>query len=200
MLTDLLALRRLILDEGMSVQEVAAAAGVSVAECEARTASLLERGELEVVMGSRLRLVPLLRSTRVGFVRAAELVRAGEWTTYGDIKKVATGTEAGSQAVGRFACSDPTFPNPHRVLMSGGLIARSWRDAAGNGPEYCRARLVEEGISFRDGGAADVANYVSAVALADRWDADPTSVRVPERPEVKGAARLRKARTENAEF
>jgi alkylated DNA nucleotide flippase Atl1 len=109
---------------------------------------------------------------------AAELIRAGEWVTYGDISIAVRGDDGGAIAVGRMAATRPDFPNPHRVLRAGGVIPPQWHDDNGAGPEACRHRLEAERVSFDDKGRADQARRVSYEELRDRLR--HAGVQVPE--------------------
>ena len=98
------------------------------------------------------------------YLRIAGLVRAGEWTTYGDLSMAVRGDANASRAVGRLAATHPGFPNPHRVLRAGGRPA----DAGGDWPEESRRRLEAEGVRFGPGGVADPARYVEWHELVSR--------------------------------
>lgn len=77
--------------------------------------------------------------------RAVGLVRPGEWTTYGDISTAVTGHRHGARFVGNLAATDDRFPNPARVLRSGGTVAPSPVRSS----ERVIARLKREGVRFR---------------------------------------------------
>lgn len=87
--------------------------------------------------------------------RVVGLVRPGEWTTYGDISTAVTGHRHGARFVGTLAATDDRFPNPARVLRSGGTVAPSPVRSS----EQVIARLKREGIRFR-GGRADPSQHV----------------------------------------
>ncbi len=106
-------------------------------------------------------------TTESPYLSIARLVRAGEWTTYGDLSIAVRGDTNASRAVGRLAATHPGFPNPHRVLRAGGGPA----DAGRAWPEECRRRLEAEGVRFVSGGLADPARYVEWHELISRRDA-----------------------------
>ena len=60
-----------------------------------------------------------------------------------------------ARSVASVAAKNPTFANPHRVLLKGGVIAADWRDDDGKGPEECERRLRADGIDFDEDGTAD---------------------------------------------
>jgi hypothetical protein len=45
------------------------------------------------------------------------------------------------------------LPHAQRILAAGGRVARGWRDEDGGGPEACRDRLLDEGLTFVAGRA-----------------------------------------------
>lgn len=61
-------------------------------------------------------------------------VRAGAWTTDGDVSAVATGTHTAAMAVGNIAANNPDFPHPHRLLTHKGAIPDTWATKTGVGP------------------------------------------------------------------
>lgn len=81
-------------------------------------------------------------------VRTAAHVRAGEWTTYGDLSAAVLGHKRAARFVGMLAATDERFPNAHRVLTSEGRISRP---DGNTGP--ARRRLDSEGVSFVRGRA-----------------------------------------------
>ena len=85
--------------------------------------------------------------------RAAALVRAGEWTTYGDLSAaVHAGDKSRARAVARAAATVDCFPNAHRVLGHDGKVIRG----PGHDDERLRAagRLRREGVDFDAAGRA----------------------------------------------
>lgn len=86
----------------------------------------------------------------------ARLVRAGEWTTYGDIAAAVHGRRGYARAVARTAALDHRFPNAHRVLRSDGSVTRPGGDER---VAAVIARLESEGIVF-GAGRADAARRV----------------------------------------
>jgi len=73
----------------------------------------------------------------------ARLVARGEWTTYGDIARVALGGR-GARVVGQIAARGG-IANAHRVLLAGGRVSPGFDGAR---VERCRRRLEAEGIRF----------------------------------------------------
>ncbi|MCA1836398.1 MAG: hypothetical protein LC721_08760 [Actinobacteria bacterium] len=168
----LLRFRALAMDAGMTAALAARKAGVRLEVVQGALDSLARDGKVERVNPNTWRLAPRLRATRELYMRAAAFVREGEWTTYGDISRVVRGDEEGSQAVSLAAASVVAFPNPHRVLQKNGIIAPGWKDSEGNGPDGCRRRLEQGGLSFDEKGRADKALYVKATELIRRWEAE----------------------------
>ena len=139
--------------------------------------ALAERGVLEDLRTAtgepaRWRLAPKYRGVSDPYLRMAGMVRGGEWTTYGDISISVRGDTLGARAVGRAAATLVHFPNPHRVLWSGGRVPSAWKshDSAAPDPQECVHRLSLEGVSFDDRGHASRANYVSWDTLVERGE------------------------------
>ncbi|SCE78188.1 Alkylated DNA nucleotide flippase Atl1, participates in nucleotide excision repair, Ada-like DNA-binding domain [Micromonospora coriariae] len=105
----------------------------------------------------------------------AACIKPGEWATYGDLSKVATGTSSAAIAVGTIAARTPAFPNPHRILAGKGKIPNSWASSDGGGPDACRERLGAEGISFLPDGRAAPQQRASVDALRTRWREQATA-------------------------
>ncbi len=96
---------------------------------------------------------------------ASQLVRPGEWTTYGDLGAAATGGGHAARQVARLAASHDEFANAHRVLASGGRVAHGPGDEVS--ARRRRARLEAEGVVFRDG-VADPFRRVGWIELRGR--------------------------------
>lgn len=95
-------------------------------------------------------------------IEVSRLLRAGEWTTYGDLAAAAGGLGA-ARVVGRLAAGHPAFANAHRVLGAGGRVA-----PAGTGAAARRRRALEaEGVVFA-GVHADPARRVGWNELRGR--------------------------------
>lgn len=93
-----------------------------------------------------------------------KLVARGEWTTYGDIARVALGGR-GARIVGQIAARGG-IANAHRVLLAGGRISRGFD---GGRVERCRHRLEAEGIRF-EGDRADPSRRLTWLDLATRLE------------------------------
>jgi alkylated DNA nucleotide flippase Atl1 len=97
----------------------------------------------------------------------AALVGRGEWTTYGEIARVALGGRA-ARVVGG-AAARGLLGNAHRILLAGGRISPGW----GGEAEECRKRLESEGIRFRNG-RADPVRHLTWLDLAARFETRAT--------------------------
>lgn len=161
-------------EEGVSTSGICRLmGGYDTANAHVALRSLQSRGVIEEVPGRRpirWRLVPRYRATADPYLAIAEQVRSGEWTTYGDVSVAVRGDTKGARAVGRAAAKLVHFPNPHRVLQSGGRIPEGWRPT--NRPEpdptECRRRLEAEGVEFDEHGRANRQNYVAWDVLVER--------------------------------
>jgi alkylated DNA nucleotide flippase Atl1 len=103
-----------------------------------------------------------LNAERVAAV--GRLVASGEWTTYGDIARVALGGRA-ARIVGQIAARGG-IPNAHRVLLAGGRISPGFD---GGRVEPCRHRLEAEGIRFEQD-RADPSRRLTWLDLAARLE------------------------------
>lgn len=135
--------------------------------------SLHSRGVIEEVPGERpmrWRLAARYRATAEPYLVIAEQVRAGEWTTYGDVSIAVRGDTTGARAVGRAAAMLEHFPNAHRVLQQGGQVPEGWRSTGSEqpNPDECRLLLEAEGVRFDRHGRAERENYVSWEVLDER--------------------------------
>jgi alkylated DNA nucleotide flippase Atl1 len=101
-------------------------------------------------------------------VAVAALVGRGEWTTYGEIARVALGGR-GARVVGG-AAARGRLANAHRVLLARGRISPGW---GGGNVDECRRRLEAEGIRFLDG-RADPARHLTWLDLAARFETRAT--------------------------
>jgi alkylated DNA nucleotide flippase Atl1 len=80
----------------------------------------------------------------------AALVGPGEWTTYGDIARVALGGRGARRVGGAAARGD--LANAHRILLSGGRISPGGGEAWS---AEVRRRLEAEGVRFAGARADD---------------------------------------------
>lgn len=137
--------------EGWKTGEIAHTAGMDQPNAYMTLQALQKQGIAELVPGSdpqRWRLLPRYRQ-RQSILRAAALVREGEFTTYGDISQVVYGHSHGGKAIGRMAMTAPDFPHPWRVLGKGGLIPANWSfPDPTHGPEDGEQLLDGEGIEI----------------------------------------------------
>jgi alkylated DNA nucleotide flippase Atl1 len=153
--------------KGMTVSEITEYLERSELETRALLQELAQSKLVEEVpyrSPPRWRITAAQRRERV--LLASQLVKSGEWTTYGDIAVSVFSSARVAQGIGRIAV-DPAFANPHRVLDRDGAIRPGWRDAQGNDATYCRALLEREGVRFHDE-RADEAQRVRAQELRQR--------------------------------
>ncbi len=158
-------------DDGMPTSAIAAAMQYEVPNTYLTLQSLVRLGIAELIPGSkpqRWRLHPRQRGTAGPYLLAGQQVRSGEWATYGDLSIAVRGGDKGARAVGRAAATLPDFPNPHRILKSGGRIPPDWHDDEGNGPSECQRRLTAEGVTFTPDGRASAAHRVAWEEIRDR--------------------------------
>ncbi|MBA2313413.1 MAG: MGMT family protein [Actinobacteria bacterium] len=152
----ILALSGLAIEDGMRTSEVAKEISYEVPNTHMTLQALERAGHVEMVPGSkpqRWRLHPKYRVTAKTYMTIAEQVKAGEWTTYGDISIALRGDTKAARAIGQVAARIPEFPNPHRVLREPGVISQYWVDHEGKGPDRCQQMLEAEGIDFVEGQA-----------------------------------------------
>ena len=172
-----LELEEIYTADGLSTGEIARAIHYDDANVWLVLDALRRRGIVETVPGKepqRWRISERHRRTAEPYIAVARLVNRGEWTTYGDVAVAAGMGPMAAIAVGRAAATLPNFPEPHRILKKGGVIAEDWHDEDGRGPEECRRRLRDEGVNFVNG-CADAAQRVSWETLRDRADAIATA-------------------------
>jgi alkylated DNA nucleotide flippase Atl1 len=146
----------LSLDRGLTAGEVSREVTYDEANTYTALGGLEKAGLLEQVPDAspkRWRLAVKHRRDKI--LAASRVIAGGEWTTYGDIAVAVGGNVRLARSVASVAAKNPTFANPHRVLLKGGLIAPDWRDDDGNGPDECERRLRAEGVDFGEDGAAD---------------------------------------------
>lgn len=162
-------------DNGMRGSEIATEIKYDAANTHTALKALKDRGVVEEFRpptgeGPRWRLAPAFRGVSDPYVRMAGFVRAGEWTTYGDISVAVRGDTSAARAVGRAAATLPHFPTPHRVLWNGGRVPPTWKShaSATPDPEECARRLKAEKVTFDDKGHAGRAHYVSWDVLVER--------------------------------
>jgi alkylated DNA nucleotide flippase Atl1 len=162
-------------DRGMRTSEIAAEIAYDAPNTHTALKALKDRRVVEEYRpatgeGARWRLAPAFRGASDPYVRMAGFVRAGEWTTYGDISIAVRGDTTAARAVGRAAATLSHFPTPHRVLWSGGRVPPTWKSHASPDPdpEECVRRLTNEHVRFDEQGHASRAHYVSWDVLVER--------------------------------
>lgn len=158
-------------EAGLSTADIARAMGGYDVPNTYLTLRRLEQMALaELIPGSkpqRWRLHPKQRGDAGPYLVAAQQIRKGEWTTYGDISIAVRGDDKGARAVGRAAAMLPSFPAPHRVLKAGGVVPPDWHSSGGGGPDECVRRLAADGVLLVDG-RADPARRVNWEELRGR--------------------------------
>jgi alkylated DNA nucleotide flippase Atl1 len=172
----ILDLPGLAAEQGMKTSDVANGIGYEVPNTHSTLQALERNGLIEGVKGSspqRWRLAARYRNTAPVFMRIASRLRAGEWTTYGDISIAVRDDTKAARGVGRAAAKLSDFPHPERVLMDGGVINPNWIDAEGRGPTYCQQLLSEQGVRFDESGRADPSQRVAWDELRRRDELEP---------------------------
>ena len=166
-------------DRGLRTSEIASEIEYDAANTHTALKALKDRGVVEELRpaegdGPRWRLAPAFRGASDPYVRMAGFVRAGEWTTYGDISIAVRGDMSAARAVGRAAATLRHFPTPHRVLWNGGGVPPTWKSHASPDPdpEECVRRLQEEDVTFDEKGHASRAHYVSWDTLVERSESE----------------------------
>lgn len=171
----ILELPGLSTESGLKTADIAAAIDYEVPNTHATLQTLQRNGLIELVPGvvpQTWRLAPRYRNTAPVFKRLASRLKAGEWTTYGDISIAVRGDTKAARGVGRAAAAIPDFPHPERVLMDGGVINPNWKDSQGRGPDYCRTLLEQQGVIF-DGDRAVAHQRVTWDELRRRDEEQP---------------------------
>ena len=157
-------------EDGLKTWTIATHTGMEQPNVYTTLQGLAKQSIVEMVPGvdpQHWRLAPRFRLSRK-ILEVAELVREGEWTSYGDISQVVYGHAKGGLAVGRVASTVPDFPNPHRVLLFTGQIPAEWVDAEGRGPEHCASLLRREGVSVDNELFAHGRHHVTHIELSKR--------------------------------
>lgn len=170
-----LELPQLADETGLKTADIAALIDYEVPNTHSTLQALERAGLVELVpreTPQRWRLASRYRTTATVFKRVASRIRAGEWASYGDISIAVRGDTAAARGVGRAAATDLSFPHPERVLMDDGSVNPRWHHHNGQGPEYCRQLLEEQGITFVDGRASS-GQRVSWAVLAERDRTEP---------------------------
>lgn len=159
-------------EAGMRAADVAKEIVGDPANTHTSLTNLGTRGVVEKVGDTALwRLRAHYRGVSDPYLRMAGHVRAGEWSTYGDVSIAVRGDSKAARAVGRAAATLDAFPNPHRILWSGGRIPPTWRtsQASEPTPEVCRERLLAEHVPFDPvKRTASRSHYVSWDVLVER--------------------------------
>ncbi len=158
-------------EEGMSTREVACAIDYDAANTHTALYALAARGIAEGFRHgehTRWRLTPRYRSANP-YLAIAQLVAAGEWTTFDDISLVVHGDLRHGCDVVRASVGLPDFP-AHRVLPPGGQVPPAWRSYATKTPDpgECVRLLCDEGVPVDGDGRASRAQHVGWDLLAER--------------------------------
>jgi len=165
------ALAGLDTDAGLSTSEVAREIDYDAGNTHAALYALAAHGIAEGFRRgevTRWRLTPRYRSANP-YLSIAQLVAAGEWTTFDDISIVVHGDLRHGRAVVRASVDLPDFP-AHRVLPPGGQVPRAWRSYATKtaDPGECVRLLAAEGVPVDLDGRASRAHYISWDVLVER--------------------------------
>jgi len=168
---EIAALAGLDTDEGLSTSEVARDIDYDAANTHAALYALAARGVAESFRHAehtRWRLTPRHRSANP-YLAIAQLITAGEWTTFDDISLVVHGDLRHGREVLRAAVELPDFP-AHRVLPPGGQVPAAWRSFATKtaDPGECVRLLAGEGVPVDSDGRASRAHYIGWDQLAER--------------------------------
>ena len=158
-------------EAGMSTSEVAREIDYDAANTHTALYALAARGIAEGFHDgdhTRWRLTPRYRSANP-YLAIAQLVVAGEWTTFDDISLVVHGDLRHGREVVRASVDLPDFP-AHRVLPPGGQVPRGWRSYATKTPDpgECVRLLCGEGVPVDGEGRAARAHRVGWDLLAER--------------------------------
>jgi alkylated DNA nucleotide flippase Atl1 len=171
----ILDLPQLAGEAGMKTADIAGAIAYEVPNTHSTMQTLQRNGLVELVPGvtpQTWRLAQRYRTNAPVFKRLASRVRAGEWTTYGDISIAVRGDTKAARGVGRAAAAIEDFPHPERILMDGGVINPNWKDGKDRGPDFCRRLLIEQGIRF-EGDHADKSQRITWDELRRRDAEEP---------------------------
>ncbi|MGA2163802.1 MAG: hypothetical protein ABSH36_04965 [Solirubrobacteraceae bacterium] len=168
---EIAALAGLDTDEGMSTSEVARDIDYDAANTHASLYALAARGIAEGFRHgdhNRWRLTPRYRSANP-YLAIAQLVAAGEWTTFDDISLVVHGDRRHARDVVLASVELPDIP-AHRVLPPGGQVPAAWRSYATKtaDPGECVRLLSGEGVPVDGDGRASRSHYISWDLLAER--------------------------------
>jgi alkylated DNA nucleotide flippase Atl1 len=139
-------------EKGIKTGDLAKAVDMDQPNAYLALQALTKQGLVELVPGvqpQHWRLAARYRLSRK-IIDAANSLKAGEWTTYGDISQVVYGHARAGLAVGRVMSSSPDVKYAHRVLGAGGWIPDMWRSDEGLGRDECVRRLREEGVEVSD--------------------------------------------------
>ncbi len=156
-------------EDGLKTGEVAAAVSMDQPNAYTTLQSLQGQGIVEMVPGvqpQRWRLAPQYRRSR-RIIDAANTLKRGEWTSYGEICFLTYGHYRAGLAVGRVMSTSPDVKHAHRVLEHTGHIPDGWV-GAGGGPDECKRRLIDEGVDVSDDMFAHMRHFVDHDVLSAR--------------------------------
>jgi len=156
-------------DDGLKTGEIAAAVEMDQPNAYTTLQTLQNQGIVEMIPGVQPQRWRIAAKYRLGrrIVEFANLVREGEWTSYGEIGHAVYGHHNAGLAVARVMTTSSDVKAPHRVLEYTGHIADGWI-GDGGGPEECRRRLESEGIEVSDDLFAHMRHRVGHEVLVER--------------------------------
>jgi hypothetical protein len=168
---EIASLASLDTEAGVSTSEVAREIDYDAPNTHTALYALAARGIVEGFRHgehTRWRLTPRYRSANP-YLAIAQLVGAGEWTTFDDISLVVHGDLRHGREVVRASVDLPDFP-AHRVLPPGGQVPAAWRSYASKtaDPGECVRLLCGEGVPVDGDGRASRAHRIGWDLLAQR--------------------------------
>lgn len=156
-------------EEGLKTGEIARAVDMDQPNAYTTLQTLQGQGVVEMIPGvqpQRWRIGAKYRLSR-RIIEFSNLVREGEWTSYGEIGQAVYGHLNAGLAVARVVSTSDDVTAPHRVLEYTGRIADGWI-GDGGGPEECRRRLEAEGVEVSDDMFAHMRHRVGHETLIER--------------------------------
>lgn len=158
-------------EAGMKPADIAAEIGYLVPNTYVALHTMARTGLVELIANShpqRWRLARPHRHTAGQFRHLAGLVLCGEWTTCADISIACRGDTSAAWMVCWAVRRLPDIPNPHRILLQGGVVHPYGHEHQRSNPEQNLRALAQEGVRFSATGAADPGSRVSWDLLRQR--------------------------------